>query len=166
MLDRNHCPAGEFEAEFTRIYNQHMKSLPICNSRLQVRAIDFQPYRKHWIGALVTPWSILVVLARGEYSTWPDILEGKIAPVTLPAGQFSFLGMKSERLGSFLSCSLMSPVDPLYNQRAAENFAARALNLMLSTSSELSEKEKIKPANLPQSLSRRDFFSPVPKEVK
>ena len=166
MIDRNRCPAGEFEEEFTRIYNQRMKNLPICNNRLQVRAISFQPYRQHWIGALVTPWSILVVMACGDRSTWPAISEGKIAPVTLPAGPFSFLGMKSERLGSFLSCSLMSPVDPLYNQRAAENFALKALNLMLSAAPETVENEIQKPSGLPQSLTRRDFFNPIVKEVK
>ena len=165
MININHCPASDFEAEFQLIFNNHMKGLPICHNGLQVRAIGFQNFKKHWIGAMVTPWSILVVLAQGNKSNWPEIQVGKILSITLPAGAFSLLGMASDRLGKFLACSLMSPVDPLFNQRSAEAFAARALMLMLTPESDSSHTTHSTRSAIPENLSRRDFFTTFSKEM-
>ena len=115
---------------------------------------------------MVTPWSILVVLAQGNKSNWPEIQVGKILSITLPAGAFSFLGMASDRLGKFLACSLMSPVDPLFNQRSAEAFAARALMLMLTPESDSSHTTHSTRSAIPENLSRRDFFTTFSKELK
>ncbi len=164
MTNINHCPASDFEAEFQLIFNNRMKGLPICHNGLQVRSIGFQNFKKHWIGAIVTPWSILVVLAQGNKSNWPEIQVGKIQSITLPAGAFSFLGMASDRLGQFLACSLMSPIDPLFNQRSAEAFAARALMLMLTPESDRSRTTPSTGNTIPEKLSRRDFFTTFNKE--
>ena len=158
MININRCPASDFEAEFQLIFNNHMKGLPICHNGLQVRAIGFQNFKKHWIGTMVTPWSILVVLAQGNKSNWPAIQVGKILSA------FSFLGMASDRLGKFLACSLMSPVDPLFNQRSAEAFAARALLLMLTPESDSSNTTHSTGSAIPENLSRRDFFTTFSKE--
>ena len=158
-------PASELEREFQNIYQTRMKGLPICNNTLQVRALAFQTYRGHWIGSLVTPWSILVVLVCGNETNWPTTREGTIVPIPLPAGSFSFLTMKSERFGSFFACSLMSPIDSLFNQRSAEAFAQKALNIMLTPSAQTSENEHQSVSGIPDKLSRRDFFAPSKTEV-
>lgn len=164
MINYSSSPAAELESEFREVYEQRMKGLPICNGRLQVRALGFQRYLGHWVGAIVAPWSILVVMTCGDPHRWPRTQEGKITTVTLPAGAFSFLGMHSERVQSYLSCSLMSPVDPLYNQRAAEEFALKALKLMLTPQPEASGK-RYHGENVPEKLTRRDFFKTIKEEV-
>ena len=156
-------PAAAFEAAFEKIYRQKMRELPITRPHLAVRALGFAPFHGHWIGALVTPWSILVVLASGNEQTWPAVQVGKIMPVRLPAGAFHFLGMQEESLGEFLACSLMSPIEPVYRQKDCEAFAAKALALMMTPAAEAS-----KPSGAASTeLTRRDFFAPRPdKEMR
>ncbi len=156
------CPNDIFEKEFEAIFQKKMKGLPICRNDLRVRALGFQSYRGHWLGALVTPWSVLVVFSSGDKKTWPAVQEGKITTVNLPAGPFSFLGMQSERLGSFLACSLMSPIERMFNQRSVEAFALKALTMMMTPSSGVTQDL----GAIPKKLSRRDFFQPFNQERK
>ena len=114
----------------------------------------------HWLGALGTPWSVLGILAAGDKRAWPEVQIGEIMPVTLPGGAFHFLGMHEPAMGSFLACSLMSPIERLYRQKDVENFALKALNLMM-TPSRLSEKSA-EPNR--SALRRRDFFAPEAHE--
>ena len=58
----------------------------------------------------------------------------------------------------------MSPVDPLFNQRSAEAFAARALMLMLTPESDSSPTTHNTGSAIPENLSRRDFFTTFCKE--
>lgn len=164
MTNYSCSPAPELEAEFRKIYEVRMKGLPICNNRLQVRALGFQSYLGHWVGTVVTPWSILVVMTCGDPRRWPKIREGRIMTVNLPAGSFSFLGMNSMHFGSVLSCSLMSPIDPLYDQHAAEKFALKALSLMLTPSTDTPGKQNCG-RDVPEKLTRRDFFKTIKEEV-
>lgn len=153
-------PAHCFERAFERIYRERMAGLPICRVDIAVRALGFAPFAGHWLGALVTPWSVLVILAAGDKRAWPEVQIGKIMPVTLPGGAFHFLGMHEPAMGSFLACSLMSPIERLYRQKDVENFALKALNLMM-TPSRLSEKSA-EPNR--SALRRRDFFAPEAHE--
>ena len=163
MPIRSLCPQAAFEYEFEQVFQKKMKGLPICRSDLRVRALGFQSYREHWIGALVTPWSVLIVFTSGNQKTWPTIQEGKITTVNLPGGPFSFLGMRGERVGTFLACSLMSPIERMFNQRNVEDFALKALTMMLTP---LSEDTQNKSDAIPKKFSRRDFFQPFSQEMK
>ena len=148
-------PAHNFERVFERIHRERMAPLPICRHDIVVRALGFAPFAGHWLGALVTPWSVLVILAAGNRQTWPNVEVGKIMPVTLPGGAFHFLGMNEPELGRFLACSLMSPIERLYRQKEVEAFALNALKLMMTpnpTHASHSSDRSI--------MRRRDFFSP------
>ena len=124
-------PAQFFASGFKEIATTRMAGLPICRTDISVEALEFQRYGKHWLGVVVTPWSLLVVLACGDKESWPVTQAGKIRDVTLPAGDFSFLGMDDPILGQYLACSLMSPLDTIPDQVTARAVAVSALRLML-----------------------------------
>ncbi len=149
-------PAHAFERAFERIRRERMVGLPICRTDIGVRALGFVPFAGHWLGALVTPWSVLVILAAGNRQTWPNVEVGKIMPVTLPGGAFHFLGMSEPELGRFLACSLMSPIEWLYRQKEVEAFALNALKLMM-TPTQTNEKTASSERLI---MRRRDFFAP------
>jgi len=56
----------KLEATFTDIANTRMAGLPICNEALHVQAVGFREWNDHWVGVLVTPWTISLVLMPGE----------------------------------------------------------------------------------------------------
>ncbi|MBO7172995.1 MAG: [NiFe]-hydrogenase assembly chaperone HybE [Burkholderiaceae bacterium] len=123
-------PERFFEAGFARIAQTRMKGLAINNPRLQVRAFGFERMGPDWLGCVVTPWSILVVLACGNRATWQHVAPTKVRSVTMPSGDYEFMGMDDPILGEYQVCSLMSPVNQLPDQRTAVAFAHQALWLM------------------------------------
>ena len=125
-----HSPAAFFEAGFNRIADLRMQGLPIVNPNLHVRAIGFERYGNDWLGVVVTPWSILAVLACGNRSTWEHVPVTQVRSVKLPSGDYNFMGMNDPILGEYQSCSLMSPLTGIDNQQTAEAIAHQALTLM------------------------------------
>ena len=123
-------PERFYEEAFTQIAKTRMKGLPINNPRLQVRAMGFDRLGRDWLGCVVTPWSILVVLACGHRETWQHIPATHVRSVTLPSGDYDFMGMSDPILGEYQACSLMSPVTHVPDQRTAEAIAQQALWLM------------------------------------
>lgn len=162
-------PEKLFLAGFTRIANTRMKNVPICNPKLHVSSLPFRKVDGQWIGGLVTPWSLLVIRACGNPPTWERIPETQVASITLPAGDFSFMGIRDPELGEYQSCSFLSPTWEVGDQATAEAVVRIALETMLAP-----EAPKEAEAREPQenaatsaaspSLSRRAFFSKAADE--
>ena len=109
-----------------------MKGLPILNPRLSVRADNFRRVGGDWIGTVVTPWSLAVLWVCGRHSDYPPVRVGEEVMLTLPGGDFPFLGCRDDILGEYRMMSLMSPVGCLEDQAAAEAVARIALDAMLT----------------------------------
>ena len=123
-------PERFFETGFSKIAQTRMKGLPVNNPRLCVRAFGFERIGNDWMGCVVTPWSILVVLACGNRSTWQHVPTTKVRRVDLLSGEYEFIGMNDSILGEYQACSLMSPLSELPDQRTAEAIAQHAWWLM------------------------------------
>ena len=123
-------PERFFESGFAQIAQTRMKGLPINNPRLQVRAFGFERFGNDWMGCVITPWSILVVLACGNRFTWQSVPTTQVRLVNLPSGDYEFMGVNDPILGEYQMCSLMSPVTNFPDQRTAQAFAQQALWLM------------------------------------
>lgn len=136
-------PEAHFQRGFERIAATRMAGLPLSNPNLSVRALDFVRAKSLWLGALVTPWSIFAVLVPAD-ETGAEALAarpGESIVVTLPAGDFAFLGAEEPGLGSFLLCSLLSPVFEIPNQEVAQGIALESLRLMREGLPEMPEEE-------------------------
>jgi [NiFe] hydrogenase assembly HybE family chaperone len=120
-------PARLFEAAFRRIEAQRMAGLPLLNCALRVEAVGFDRWQGHWLGVLITPWFMNLVLAPGMAESWQSVAPGARLFRRFPAGDFAFLGTHEDEVGEFQTCSLFSPMDRFASQDEARAVALAAL---------------------------------------
>jgi [NiFe] hydrogenase assembly HybE family chaperone len=155
-------PADAVEEAFFRIQRECMADVPILNPALSVEAIDFQRWQGHWLGIVVTPWCMSVLLVPGCTDNWISTGENRRRFITFPAGNFAFLGSDEAELGEYQSCSLFSPMERFATQSQA-SMTARASMVGLLTPVKPTEAAAKPERNADQpSLSRRRFFT-LPK---
>ncbi len=125
-------PARQLEAVFLDIERTRMAGLPILNTRLAVEAVGFTPWQGHWLGALITPWFLNLVLVPGAQGEWPHAAEGERILRRLPAGDCNFYGCFEPVIGEFHASSVCSPMSRFADQAAARAEAQRALDAWLA----------------------------------
>lgn len=152
-------PAEAVEAAYFRIQHERMADVPILNLALRVEAIGFQRWQGHWLGIVVTPWCMSVLLVPGGTERWVSTGENKRRFVNFPAGDFAFLGSDEQELGEFQSCSLFSPMDRFTTQAEASMTARASMIGILSPPPAVAAAPKDEKAADKPSLSRRRFFA-------
>ncbi|HJV60997.1 MAG TPA: [NiFe]-hydrogenase assembly chaperone HybE [Albitalea sp.] len=123
-------PSAALEAAFRRIERERMTGLPLLNPALRVQAVGFERWQGHWLGALVTPWFINLVLLPGVAEGWQRSAVGERSFHRFGAGDFAFLGNEEPELGEFQSCSLCSPVSDFPDHETALTTARMALRML------------------------------------
>jgi [NiFe] hydrogenase assembly HybE family chaperone len=151
-------PADAVEQAFFRIEREQMADVPILNPALAVEAVDFQRWQGHWLGVVITPWCMSILLLPGSSENWVPAGQNKRRFVKFPAGDFAFLGGLEAELGEYQSCALFSPMDKFTNQRDATQTARASLIGLLSSPPAAANAKEEKAADQP-SLSRRRFFA-------
>lgn len=124
-------PARLVEQVFREVGRTRMAGVPILNPSVGVEAVDFSLWSDQWLGALVTPWCINLMLLPVRGRPWPSLRQGEKRGVGFPAGLFEFVGGHDERLGEYHSCSLFSPILEFEDHRAARLTAMAALRALL-----------------------------------
>jgi [NiFe] hydrogenase assembly HybE family chaperone len=148
-------PSGRLEAAFTRIWKTRMTGLPFLNAELRVEAVGFRPWQGEWLGALVTPWFVNLLLMPGE-GEWRTLAQGGERIVTLPAGGFRFVAGHDEEIGEYHACSLFSPAQEFADHETARAVAAASLAALFDPAND--EKGRAAEAPPPSSVSKRDFL--------
>lgn len=153
-------PADAVEQAYFRIQQERMAGVPILNPALSVQAVDFQRWAGHWLGMVVTPWCMSILLVPGSTESWISTSENKRRFVNFPAGDFAFLGSSEPELGEYQSCSLFSPMGKFSNQSEALMTARASISGLLTAPNSCAPTADGAGAadDLP-SLSRRRFFT-------
>lgn len=146
-------------AAFRAIHAQRMRGLPFVNERLAVEAVGFREWNGGWLGVLITPWSINLVLLPADPpdARWQPLRQGATAAYEFPAGVFEFIGGHEETIGEFQSCSLFSPVLEFADQATARLAAETALAALFDGQNRV-ERTLDAPAPAPAPVSKRDFL--------
>jgi [NiFe] hydrogenase assembly HybE family chaperone len=148
-------PADLVEAAFFRIQQTQMADVPILNPALSVEAVDFQLWQGHWLGVVITPWCMNLLLLPGSSTEWVSIGNNKRRFAGFPMGNFAFLGGDEPDLGEYQSCSLFSPMNKFSTQSDAVMTArASLLGLLTPPATPEAPLPVEKPA-----LSRRGFLT-------
>jgi [NiFe] hydrogenase assembly HybE family chaperone len=133
------------ETTFNEILDKRMRGLPLINATLSVQAIGFNRYNEDWLGILITPWFMNLLLLPGSDSPWRELVPGTKIVKHYPYGAFEFTLGNEAQLGVYALCSLFSPMFQFENQAAALAAAQAALQGLLAEAP-------------PRSISRRDLL--------
>jgi [NiFe] hydrogenase assembly HybE family chaperone len=87
-----------------------MRGLAFVNPALRVEAIAFAPWKHYWLGVMLTPWAMNLLLAPRDIVRWRPLPAGEKRRYVFPAGEFDFISAYDAALGEFQICSLFSPV--------------------------------------------------------
>ena len=104
---------------FTRVHRERMAGLPILHPGLSVAVVGGRAWQGDWLGVLVTPWCMNLVLVPGPGSNNRPGPFGSKLQLELPAGGFEFLASEEAGIGRFAACSLISPMHQIADQAAA-----------------------------------------------
>jgi len=123
-------PSAVVERTYARIQRECMDGLPILHAALAVQAVDFEEWAGHWLGIVVTPWCMSVLLVPGATGEWvmPRVQQRRIVP--FPFGSLAFLGSEATELGEYQTCSLFSPMERFPNQAEAVEAASATLRAL------------------------------------
>lgn len=141
-------PVSRLERAFAAIAATRMAGLPLCNPALAVEACGFRPWNGLWLGVLVTPWAINLMLLPGGNPAFRRLAADQRQTWAFPSGAYAFHGAEEAGLGAYQSCSLFSPAFEFPCQDEARAAAAAALSALLAPPGDVA----------PRPLSRRAFL--------
>lgn len=153
----------KLEAVFKEIARTRMSDVPILNPALRVEAVGFRVWEGRWIGVLVTPWMINLVLLPGASAPLNPLALGEKSVWRFPSGSYEFMRLNEPMLGACHVCSLISPVLDFSMHEEAVSVAQEIISSLFV------EVEDKPPANIEdarltgglikqQNMSRRDFL--------
>ena len=142
--------AARLESVFDAIHRERMTGIPILNPALRVEAVALRPWEGHWVGALVTPWFMnLVVLPGG--GAWCGVRDRESVWYEFPSGRFEFIAGSEPGVGAFHACSLFSPVLEFGDHETAREVARLAVESLFDPAMLGESHEE-------RAVSRRDFL--------
>jgi len=133
------------ETTFNEILDKRMRDLPVVNASLSVQAVGFNRFGEDWLGVLITPWFMNLMLLPGPDSHWRTQQPGTKIDKRFPYGAFEFTLGSEPQMGIYALCSLFSPMFQFENQAAALAAAQSALQGLLAEVA-------------PRTVSRRDLL--------
>jgi [NiFe] hydrogenase assembly HybE family chaperone len=123
-------PAALVAATFATIARTRMAGLPIVNPALAVTVPLMRAHLGEWLGVLVTPWAISLVLLPGNGGRFRPLAIDETQTWKFASGEYDFIGNDEPGLGPYQSCSLFSPVLEFIDQESAEATARAALEAL------------------------------------
>ncbi len=161
-----HCrpsPAVALESAFRTVLHRQMQDLPMVNPALSVEAVGFRPWHEHWLGILITPWFMNLMLLPRVCANWQPIAERESRHYVFPGGVFEFIGGRDPLLGDYQACSLFSPMFEFADQAGAHDTAAAALDALFDVASrDCGEVAALRPAELTAQVDARPGAVPAP----
>jgi [NiFe] hydrogenase assembly HybE family chaperone len=157
--------AQKLESVFNEIARTRMADVPIINSALRVEAVGFREWEGRWIGVLVTPWTMNLVLLPGQNAPLIPLALDEKSVWNFPSGAYEFMGLNDPVIGTCHICPLISPVTEFDSHDEALAVAQEIIITLFAGSVGSNElATRIDDARLKgesisqQNMSRRDFL--------
>lgn len=141
------APAGDermreriaaLEAAFREVHATRMAGLEFLNPQLRVEACGFRAWGGAQVGALVTPWSVMLVIlpdpaaAADAACVVEELATGRSQIWSFPSGDYEFHGLAAAGIGHYQQCSLFSPAQEFASHEDARTAANAALDALLA----------------------------------
>jgi [NiFe] hydrogenase assembly HybE family chaperone len=130
--------------------------------------VGLHRWRGLWLGVLITPWFMNLMLLPGDSeggsddappARWPAVQTGDYARFDFPAGVLSFLAGHEGESGDYLACSLFSPMFEFADHEAARQTAEACLTALFDTAASAAPADALQDEGAaPAPVSKRDFL--------
>lgn len=150
VLGFDENPAARLEAAFSVVAAGEMHTLPFYQEQIPVKAVGFARFEGEWLGVMLTPWTLSLLLLPG--SVWPRRPLGERLGLALPFGHATFVVSELEGIGQYLSCSLLSPPTPGMSGEQAQQLALDLSRLVTAL--------PVRDPDAPSDPTRRALFAP------
>ncbi len=157
-IPREDDPTAMLEAHFRHVWQTRMHDLPFVNAKLAVEATGFQRCEGDWLGVVITPWFLNLVLISGGGQLWGDIPAGERRYLNLPCGTMQFIADDDPDIGPYQYCPLIAPVDSLPDMTTARFVAADAIKTVFSAPQVAAEAAPEPTVEQKKDVSRRGFL--------
>jgi [NiFe] hydrogenase assembly HybE family chaperone len=162
LLGHRDDPGPLLEATFRRIRDERMRDVPILNPRVGVEAVGFRSWEGRWLGILLTPWFMNVMLLPRPGGSWTSVRPGGEITWRFPAGDYLFIGGREDSAGEYQMCSLFSPVLQFQDHAAARATAQACLDLLFQDAAAADPPDGPVATireNAARPMSKRDFLT-------
>lgn len=113
--------------DFTEVWHGKMRDVPLVNKALKVEAVGFRAHEGQFLGVLISPWFMnLVLLPDGQ--DWSGLVAGAKETIDFPSGAYEFIHNTREMTGGYKACSLFSPMGQFTRQQDAVDVAHAVLS--------------------------------------
>jgi [NiFe] hydrogenase assembly HybE family chaperone len=156
-------PSPRLDATF-RALTPRMQGLAFVNPDVDVEAVGFAPWQGHWLGVMVTPWFMNLMLLPRDPTAWEPLPAGAKRSYRFPAGVYEFVGAHDATLGEYQLCSLFSPLLQFDDHAAARLVARLAREALFDPANAQDDAGRAEAAAMPLQrrleapLSKRDFL--------
>ena len=125
-----HCSTPIHEEDpgelIARCFRERTEPLPV-NPRLNCASVGFTRYKGDWLGVVITPWFMDLVLLSGGGILWGDIPAGQRRYIELAHGAVAFTAAEENCLGAYQHAPLVSTVASLPDMAAAIRLANQVM---------------------------------------
>ena len=118
----------QLESVFRRIQQERMQGMPVCNPALHAQAVGFREWGNYFLGVMVTPWFMNLMLLPTSPDVFANMKEGSKQMHIFPSGRYEFTTGKETNLGDYQMCSLFSPMQEFVDQETAVQTASLILS--------------------------------------
>ncbi len=162
-MDRAAELSQRLEQVFGQIHTRRMRDVPVLNPALRVAAVGFHTWQDQWLGVMVTPWFMNLMLLP-EAQEWAGLAAGSKLIHTFPSGDYEFVVGFEPAIGMYQSCSLFSPMFQFEHHDAAVATARACLDAVMrvesheALGSEPQPEDDTRGLDIETPISRRDFL--------
>lgn len=106
---------------------------PFHNAALHVEAVGFRAWEDTWMGILITPWFMNIILLPQDLAAWDGLMPGAMPQRhVLPAGPFDFEVGRLDAFGTWQACSLFSTMEGFADHDTARQTAEACLDALFT----------------------------------
>ncbi len=111
------------ETDFTEVWHDKMRDVPIVNKALHVQAVGFRMHDGRPLGVLISPWFMNLVQLPAQGEDWTDLNPGAKEHLDFASGEYEFIHNVRQMVGGYKACSLFSPMNEFKTQAQAVDVA-------------------------------------------
>ena len=120
------------ENTFRKIQRERMNDVPILNTNIKVQAVGFQGWENSYLGVMITPWFMNLMLLSGDTEHWDELPELSKTSRNFPSGRYEFITGFESDIGKYQMCSLFSPMFEFQDHAAAFDTAEAIMRELMN----------------------------------